>query len=248
MKLNRRNAFTLIELLVVIAIIAILAAILFPVFANAREKARQSSCASNLRQINIATQMYAQDFDETYPNAQWIGPAAFPPNWSFGPSAKDLVEPYVKNSGIFVCPSDTELAKLPVRGVPFGLSYQYHGNPLSNGNNIVKRIYFGDNNGKLMREEPGAVPLSTQQQVGSRTSPVIGTPLAKIEVPAENWAYADAWVAVHGGDITSYFVGTRTFMLGDENRPFRRSCNVVYTDGHVKFKIKTAAAWDTAPY
>ena len=67
MKKLRLNAFTLIELLVVIAIIAILAAILFPVFAQAREKARQTTCVSNLRQLGTATQLYAQDYDETYP-------------------------------------------------------------------------------------------------------------------------------------------------------------------------------------
>ncbi|MBZ0172326.1 MAG: DUF1559 domain-containing protein, partial [Phycisphaerales bacterium] len=64
---SRRLAFTLIELLVVIAIIAILAAILFPVFARAREKARQSSCASNLKQLALGLMQYAQDYDETYP-------------------------------------------------------------------------------------------------------------------------------------------------------------------------------------
>src|SRR5438045_8254156 len=76
MRANRaRHAFTLIELLVVIAIIAILAAILFPVFARAREKARQASCQSNLKQIGIAFKMYVQDYDETWPNA-----APLPPN------------------------------------------------------------------------------------------------------------------------------------------------------------------------
>src|SRR5215210_4505553 len=64
----RHRAFTLIELLVVIAIIAILAAILFPVFAQAREKARQISCLSNMRQVGLGLQMYAQDYDETLPN------------------------------------------------------------------------------------------------------------------------------------------------------------------------------------
>jgi len=65
-----RNGFTLIELLVVIAIIAILAAILFPVFARAREKARQTSCLSNLKQLSLAILMYAEDYDETLPYYQ----------------------------------------------------------------------------------------------------------------------------------------------------------------------------------
>src|SRR5215210_8440731 len=66
--MGRRKAFTLIELLVVIAIIAILAAILFPVFAQAREKARQATCQSNLKQIATAFQMYATDYDGTFPS------------------------------------------------------------------------------------------------------------------------------------------------------------------------------------
>src|SRR5207302_3892260 len=68
---ERREAFTLIELLVVIAIIAILAAILFPVFAQARAKARQASCTSNLKQLNLAVIMYKQDYDETFPYWNW---------------------------------------------------------------------------------------------------------------------------------------------------------------------------------
>src|SRR5947209_15517704 len=66
-EMERKKGFTLIELLVVIAIIAILAAILFPVFARAREKSRQISCLSNLKNIGLATLMYAQDYDETFP-------------------------------------------------------------------------------------------------------------------------------------------------------------------------------------
>jgi len=97
---RRKNGFTLIELLVVIAIIAILAAILFPVFSNARENARRTACLSNLKQIGDALMMYVQDYDEKYP------PAALS-----DPNVGDLVAwfpalyPYVKNQKVFECPS-----------------------------------------------------------------------------------------------------------------------------------------------
>lgn len=242
--------FTLVELLMVIAIIAILSSILFPVFGQAREKARQSLCISNLRQLGMAAMLYAQDYDERMPNAQWIGPAAFPPNWSFGLSSRDLLEPYVKNNGVFTCPSDTELSVMLVRsaGKPFGLSYQFHGNPLGHGNNIVKQVYFNDPNGKPMREPENSVPLSWQEQVGKKASPVTGTALSAITHPADTWAFADAWPGVHGGELTSYFAGTRSYMLTAEDRPFRRGVNLVYVDGHTRYNNAVAAAWETVPY
>jgi len=105
---RKNSAFTLIELLVVIAIIAILAAILFPVFAQAREKARQSACLSNMKQMGLGLMQYKQDYDETFPTAYYH--RAFNPasggtsqgyiHWSA------LIQPYVKNYGIFLCPSD----------------------------------------------------------------------------------------------------------------------------------------------
>jgi prepilin-type N-terminal cleavage/methylation domain-containing protein/prepilin-type processing-associated H-X9-DG protein len=98
-----RRGFTLIELLVVIAIIAILAAILFPVFAKAREKARQSSCLSNVKQIGLAVMQYKQDYDECWPwelyNVTWQ--PTVPLGWG------GEIGPYVKNSQIFMCPSAT---------------------------------------------------------------------------------------------------------------------------------------------
>jgi len=96
-----RKGFTLIELLVVIAIIAILAAILFPVFAKAREKARQSSCLSNVKQIMIGILAYTQDYDETLPRGySYIAGTS---NWL---SFAHMIYPYVKNDQLFVCPSD----------------------------------------------------------------------------------------------------------------------------------------------
>ncbi len=94
-----RRGFTLIELLVVIAIIAILAAILFPVFARAREKARQASCLSNLKQLGLGLMMYVQDYDEVYPDARYGS------NPSPYPLIYECLVPYVKNNQLWICPS-----------------------------------------------------------------------------------------------------------------------------------------------
>ena len=115
-----KRGFTLIELLVVIAIIAILAAILFPVFARAREKARQTSCLSNQKQWALAWHMYAQDYDESVPSyAQLIG---VPPAHSWGARWYAVLEPYIKNQQMRTCPSDAEGSTQA-----YGLSYAYNG-------------------------------------------------------------------------------------------------------------------------
>ena len=139
----RRNAFTLIELLVVIAIIAILAAILFPVFAQARDKARATACLSNEKQIGIALMSYVQDYDETYPignaaaltsaNPWWVTTGSS--NVSFpGVGWAGTVYPYVKSTGVFFCPSDLTTVPLPggstwMTGAGFVVcSYAYNAN------------------------------------------------------------------------------------------------------------------------
>jgi prepilin-type N-terminal cleavage/methylation domain-containing protein len=94
-----KTGFTLIELLVVIAIIAILAAILFPVFAQARESARMTSCLSNMKQLGLGLRMYSQDYDETYPYLRFEG---FALTW------RNVLMPYLKNKGIMACPSNPE--------------------------------------------------------------------------------------------------------------------------------------------
>jgi prepilin-type N-terminal cleavage/methylation domain-containing protein/prepilin-type processing-associated H-X9-DG protein len=126
-----RRGFTLIELLVVIAIIAILAAILFPVFAKAREKARQTSCLNNIKQLSLGMIMYAQDYDETftsigYANDLWYDASlgAFNSNNQANPSAGQnyhgwatVILPYIKNTQIYLCPSWSS----SVYGVAYGL-------------------------------------------------------------------------------------------------------------------------------
>lgn len=126
----KRRGFTLIELLVVIAIIAILAAILFPVFARAREKARQTSCLSNLKQLGLGMVMYAQDYDETFPRMAFGGyldapPAPEDPTWNLRTQNglwyktwPTSIYPYVKNIQLFRCPSTTYTNNGIAYGIP----------------------------------------------------------------------------------------------------------------------------------
>jgi prepilin-type N-terminal cleavage/methylation domain-containing protein/prepilin-type processing-associated H-X9-DG protein len=109
--MRTRNGFTLIELLVVIAIIAILAAILFPVFGRARDKSEQASCLSNVKQVVLGIQMYEQDYDGTMPlHTTYVGPYTTPNGDSCTSGEMPWmmpVYPYVKNVGVFNCPSWT---------------------------------------------------------------------------------------------------------------------------------------------
>lgn len=113
----RRRGFTLIELLVVIAIIAILAAILFPVFAKAREKARQTSCLSNTKQLSLAVEQYTSDYDERYPMSIYLAGTTV---WTY----LDPIMPYMKNAQVLQCPSEPKrfgLAELQsIVPVPLG--------------------------------------------------------------------------------------------------------------------------------
>lgn len=139
------GGFTLIELLVVIAIIAILAAILFPVFARAREKARSTRCVANLKQIGVAVRMYMDDYDGYFPwgidpadknlPEIWAGYPAFQAMLPYMPLMHTLVDPYVKNSEVWHCASDKGFDILEDVGLPlpahpscfatFGTSYLY---------------------------------------------------------------------------------------------------------------------------
>jgi len=130
-----RKGFTLIELLVVIAIIAILAAILFPVFARAREKARQTSCLSNVKEITLAFQMYVQDYDSRWPRP-WNNLPGVIPGTNYVTWA-DVTMPYVKNLQIYQCPSrEFTQAQMSYTTTPF--SYYYNMNRTDNGLSLRK--------------------------------------------------------------------------------------------------------------
>jgi len=129
-----RKGFTLIELLVVIAIIAILAAILFPVFARAREKARQASCLSNLKQIGLASVMYAQDYDERFVIYRYPDPYFWP----------DKLQPYIKNTQVMVCPSREQ------RRWEYGINYHHAcGRKVADFQYPAEMLAFCDNQNQL---------------------------------------------------------------------------------------------------
>jgi prepilin-type N-terminal cleavage/methylation domain-containing protein/prepilin-type processing-associated H-X9-DG protein len=123
---SRRIGFTLIELLVVIAIIAILAAILFPVFAQARQKARAALCLSQSKEIGLAVHMYTQDYDETLPQAYLLdAPASSKVKPTLVRGFHVILQPYVKSQTVFLCPSDPDKVHplLAYWGPSFPLSF-----------------------------------------------------------------------------------------------------------------------------
>ncbi len=158
-----KQGFTLIELLVVIAIIAILAAILFPVFAQAREKARAIACISNEKQVGLALMIYVQDYDEVLPEASYVGNRPYYPKWM------DSLYPYVKNQDVFDCPDNISAA---LKYVPCG--------PTGKGDRCTQRAgarfgTYGINSAYYYgRTYHGGVP----------THGVSGQPLSAIQVPA----------------------------------------------------------------
>jgi prepilin-type N-terminal cleavage/methylation domain-containing protein/prepilin-type processing-associated H-X9-DG protein len=128
--MRRPHGFTLIELLVVIAIIAILAAILFPVFAQAREKARATTCLSNLKQVGLALQMYAQDHEETLPlgaHVKGFNEAGTRPNFL------GALVPYTKSLGIFACPSAQNASSVGYNAKEYDPTPQSSTNLMGNG-------------------------------------------------------------------------------------------------------------------
>ncbi|RYX83433.1 DUF1559 domain-containing protein [bacterium] len=158
---KQRSAFTLIELLVVIAIIAILAAILFPVFARARENARKTSCLSNIKQMSLGVMQYVQDYDEKYPMAynypNNAGSSGGYSHWS------GMIQPYTKSEQMFVCPSDAGGGLAPTnfinnndgQGVPAGQTPQ-----AAIRDNQVHRLSYTANELIMPRKRMTADPLN----------------------------------------------------------------------------------------
>ncbi|BDI32536.1 hypothetical protein CCAX7_45870 [Capsulimonas corticalis] len=238
----RHKGFTLIELLVVIAIIAILAAILFPVFAKAREKARQISCASNLKQFGLAAQMYAQDYDETYSGPFIGGPGLAGGDGNDKKIWVELLYPYTKNTQIARCPSASG-----------GVTYFYNGSGITEnpdlasvvkagGVNYAYNDTFGYNGSNFGIGSPGAYGT------GVNGNGPFGAALSLVDSPAATILLVDT---PGGGDYeVEYFnrldasacalfgTGQDLPHLGVDSR-HTDGFNAAFYDGHVKFQKST---------
>lgn len=216
--MRKNHGFTLIELLVVIAIIAILAAILFPVFAKAREKARQASCVSNVKQIMNAATMYTQDYDETM---TWSVN-----KWSTGTYADPWITwavqlmPYIKNWDVYACPSTKKGSMMGYWGVDYNVWPTY-----------AVTTYIWDSGAA-----PSPVPLAAIQNpadkiyIADANHPVCGD--------ARGWLTSSAcgqWTC--GGNVSA----TGKWLV-----PHSDGLCVGYIDGHVKWVKATKFSDDLA--
>jgi prepilin-type N-terminal cleavage/methylation domain-containing protein/prepilin-type processing-associated H-X9-DG protein len=202
-----QSAFTLIELLVVIAIIAILAAILFPVFAQAREKARQASCISNLKQLTLGFMMYSQDYDESFPSWNWAlnyngasGAGASPNNgtslWC------NAIFPYVKNAQVYNCPSDA-LAQNTQQAFAGWFTFD---NSLIGFPQPMLSAIISYGMSEPMHADTGRVRIARMDKPAETF--IIGD----MATPLSGWGGYDAWVAADNANAPANDPGRTNFI------------------------------------
>jgi len=240
----KRKAFTLIELLVVIAIIAILASILFPVFARAREQARKAACQSNLKQIGLGIAMYVQDYDETYPLSS-MGYNAPNPDW-YGNNTPSTVrwytvlQPYVKNVQVFICPTAGVIMNAA------GTDKNYSG---GYGWNICGTHYAASGSGSpgdgfgwspATFETPTLSYLTLSSVEEPSSTVIVGDPPSinysangVQMVPSSGINYLPV---LHGGQVGPFTTGATTLTNHTGGG------NYLFADGHVKY-LTASAAW-----
>jgi len=242
--LRQRSGFTLIELLVVIAVISILAAILFPVFARARENARRSSCQSNLKQLGLTMMMYSQDNDERLMPVQSTTPKEGGTTTARWPQ---ILAPYIKSRGFVMCPSADYTKKLGGSALFYGdilestpdspdSAFYYYGLYPSYGYNYAYLAPPSD--------RPNGPDSGSYVAAGSSAQPVS---IAAIEAPSSTIAMADSadYGSTQGGIYAGYYVimppsgdwwenSAKNIVNGHILSRHLETTNVLFADGHVK--------------
>jgi len=216
----RRSGFTLIELLVVIAIIAILAAILFPVFAKAREKARQSSCLSNIKQIGLGFLQYAQDYDEKHVLA-----FQFPDAWDGTRIYPNLLAPYIKNNQIWTCPSRSGAGGDPAYTMGY---YAHYG--------IACRFFIRARgaNASGCSPAPRGDGIALAEMVSPAQEPLVAE-ASYYQVQQANPPATDSW----GSYRTAIFNAGNGYWYYAAY-PHNEGRNIVFADGHAKWYMARA--------
>jgi prepilin-type N-terminal cleavage/methylation domain-containing protein/prepilin-type processing-associated H-X9-DG protein len=205
---ERSRAFTLIELLVVIAIIAILASILFPVFAQAREKARGATCTSNLRQLTAAALMYSQDYDETFGSVNLRCQGDAHHVLCMGSDPVIALDSYVHNAGVWNCPDRSDNSVYcggPCRG--YGYNWSFYNS-------------WDDGLGMLHAAQVLPDGASTLQQ---------GKTHAELTEPANTFLFGDTW------DTIPNTLGVYAEWNGPGSARHNGGLQFSYADGHVKW-------------
>jgi len=232
---RKQGGFTLIELLVVIAIIAILAAILFPVFAQAREKARSSSCLSNNKQIALAFSMYSQDYDETLPPGFFTDPTT-----NIAYRWEDSVKPYIKGGnvgGILTCPSASS------RAYAYSMNGWLQAKSMASAGNAADTILTAD-----------AIQVNSQKTADKtdlaaaglpRSGPIFSYSVTGGEVywiPKPNFKKPDLNLASATIDPTQNVdADLNEKGLGQMRYRHNEGVNASFVDGHTKYVRKNAS-------
>jgi prepilin-type N-terminal cleavage/methylation domain-containing protein/prepilin-type processing-associated H-X9-DG protein len=255
---NTRKGFTLIELLVVIAIIAILAAILFPVFAKVREKARQTSCLSNEKQLGLGIIQYVQDYDEKEPNGTTVNGTN---PYNDGQGWVGQIYQYVKSTGVVKCPDDStatttgnETSIFPSEGTDYPVSYAFNENLAGASDAIttaasntvqifeVSGAYTETTPNTIDQESPTGVGAisTTLGGSGGGTAPAAGT-FANVSGLDSEQGYSTLEGGALGGvNGDTYMLSSNTASsVGGANLPaawHTGGSNFLAADGHAKFE------------
>jgi prepilin-type N-terminal cleavage/methylation domain-containing protein/prepilin-type processing-associated H-X9-DG protein len=224
---DTRRGFTLIELLVVIAIIALLAAILFPVFARARENARKSACMSNMKQIGLGAAQYSQDYDEyTIPTRLCVGGSTSNATMQYF-AWSDIIQPYLKSTQVLVCPSSKGKAQSIAYNNKVGSSFlePVTSNPFPN-----RKLSTFDIPAQTVAFIDAAGTASLEDSSGNAQSPLFGVATNSAggdvlgRLARAGTGHSDSWAGWPRADV------------------HLEGCNYLFADGHVKWLTSVADA------